>query len=238
MGQRVAVAIVVAVGAILGAGMPVAASAAAPVVEYSRDGGLTWSAAPPSFLFSSSMRLVPGDAMTENVLIRSMRLDPTLMQVSLANATTANSLLESALTVEGADATGAGLTPTTLDALTTCETVVPNRVLAQGEIVSVSLTMRVSSSLTGQEAQDSIGYFDLALDMSDPGTSITPNGCTANSVLIPGTGDGQDTPRTTPAGLAYTGAAPAYPAIITTLVALGVGWLFVLMGRRRGRESE
>ena len=238
MRQRLAITIVVAVGAILGTGMPVAATAAAPTVDYSRDGGLTWSAAPPSFLFSSSMRLVPGDAMTENVLIRSLRADPTLMQVSLANATTASALLESALTVEGADAAGAGLTPTTLDALTTCQTVVPDRVLAQGEIVSVSLTMRVSSSLTGQEAQDSIGYFDLALAMSDPGTAIAPNGCAVNAVLIPGTGEGQDTPRSIPAGLAYTGTTLAYPAIITTLVALGVGGLFVLIGRRRGRENE
>lgn len=238
MRHRLAIAIVVAAGAILGAGIPVAAVAASPAVEYSRDGGLTWSVTPPPFLFSPSMRLVPGDSATENVLIRSLHPDPMLMQVSIANATTADPLLESALTVRGADAAGAGLVPTTLDALTTCQPIVPDRVLAQGQIVSVSLTLKVSPTLTGQAAQGSKGSFDIALAMSDPGPAIAPNGCAVNSVLIPGTGERQDTTRTTPAGLAYTGATLAYPAIITTLVALAIGGLFVLIGRRRGRESE
>ena len=236
--QRYGIALAVAAGILLGAGMPSAATAAAHPIEYSRDGGLTWTAIPPSFLFSSTMRLVPGDAVTENVLIRSLRADPMLMQVSIANATTADALLESALTIGGADAAGAGLTPTTFDALTTCQPIVPDRVLAQGQIVSVSLTLQLSPTLTGDQAQDSVGHFDVALAMSDPGASIAPNGCAVDSVLIPGTGEGPDTPRTDPAGLAYTGAALPYPAVITTLIALGVGWVFVLIGRRRERESE
>ena len=238
MPQRLTVVIVMVAGALLGAGMPVAATAAAPTVEYSRDGGLTWSVTPPSFLFSPTMRLVPGDSATENVLIRSLRPDPMLMQVSIANATIADPLLESALTVGGTDAAGAGLTPTTIDALTTCQPIVPDRVLAQGQIVSVSLTLQLLPTLTGREAQDSKGSFDIALAMSDPGSAIAPNGCAVNAVLIPGTDEGQDTTRTNPAGLAYTVATLAYPAIITTLIALGVGWLFVLIGRRRERESK
>jgi hypothetical protein len=233
---RFVVAIAVATGALFGAEMP-AAAAAAPTVDYSRDGGMTWSAIPPPFLFSSTLRFVPGDVATAHLLIRSLRPDPTLMQVSLANAATTSSLLESALTVEGADAAGAGLAPTNFGALTTCQSVVPDRVLARGQVVSVSLTLRVSPTLSGRQAQDSLGYFDLALAMSDPGAPITANGCEVDPVLIPGTGDGPDIPRTERAGLAYTGATLAYPAIITALIALGVGWLFVLMGRRR-RGSE
>lgn len=233
---RLLVAIAVAAGIMLGGGLPAAATAATPTVEYSRDGGLTWSSTPPSFLFPSTLRFVPGDVVTQNVLIRSLRSDPTLTQVSLANATTADSLLEPALTIEGADATGAGLAPMTFDALTTCQPVVPDRVLTRGQIVSVSLTLRISPTLTGRQAQDSVGYFDLAVAMSDPGPTIAPNGCAVDPIVIAGFGSVSDTTRTESAGLAYTGATLAYPAIITALVALGIGWLFVVLGRRR--ESE
>jgi hypothetical protein len=234
---RLLVALVVAVGLMLGWGAPASATAAAPAVEYSRDGGLTWSATPPSFLFSSSMRFVPGDVVTQNVLIRSLRTDPTLMQVSLANATTTDSSLESALTIEGSDAAGAGLAPSTFDALTTCQPVVPDRVLTRGQILSVSLTLRISPTLTGRQAQDSVGRFDLALGMSDPGPAIAPDGCAVDPVLIAGIGFESGTTRTESAGLAYTGGTLAYPAIITALIALGIGWLFVAVGRRRRRES-
>ena len=238
------VMLAITAGAVLGAGAPVPAHAAAPSVEYSSDGGLTWSASPPSFLFTNAPRFVPGDVVTENLLIRSLRTDPTLVWVSLANASFNDPLLDSMLTVEGADVSGAGLQATRLDALTSCTSVVPGRVLAHGQTVSVALTLRVSSALTGRQAQDATGHFDLALAFSDPGPMTAPNGCAVGSVPVPGTGTpsaGQPATsdeRTDTAGLAYTGGFVAYRSLIISACALGVGWLFLMVPRRRTRSNQ
>lgn len=238
--MAIVIPIVLAVALLLGVGTPGVANATAPSVEYSRDGGSTWSLTPPSFLFLSAVRYVPGDVATENLLIRSLRSDPTFVQLSLTNAVISDASLDAAMTIQGADAAGDGLQPTNFSALTTCQPVVPDRILTQGQIVSVSLTIRVSPTLTGQQAQEESGSFDLAVALSDPGAEIAPNGCAVNPVVIPGTGtppssSGQPSES---AGLAYTGATLAYPALVTAAIALGIGWLFVMVSRRRRGSND
>ena len=237
------VMLAITAGVVLGAGAPVPATAAAASVEYSRDGGLTWSASPPSFPFSNAPRFVPGDVITENLLIRSLRTEPTFLRVSLAKASFNDPLLDSMLTVEGADASGTGLQATRLGSLIRCTSVVPGRVLAYGQTMSVSLTLRVSSALTGQQAQDAAGHFDLVLAFSDPGPMTAPNGCAVGSVFIPGTGTppaGQpatsDEPLDT-AGLPYIEGSLAYSSLIISGCVLGVGWLFLIVTRRRTRSN-
>ncbi|MDJ0335653.1 hypothetical protein QMG83_10505 [Salinibacterium sp. G-O1] len=236
----VAGAIAITASLMLSLGAPLAATAATPTAEYSRDGGATWSTTPPSFLFASAVRYVPGDVATANLLIRSLRSNPTFVQLSLTNASTDDTVLDEAMTIEGADAAGKGLQPTRFSALTACQPVVPDRVMTQGQIVSVSLTLRVSPMLTGNQAQDAAGHVDLAVALSDPGLEIAPNGCSVDAVIIPSTEtttSGLDQ-RAGSDGLAYTGGTLAYPAFITAAIALGVGWLFVILGRRRRRTVD
>ena len=238
------VMLAITTGAVLGASAPVPASAAAPSVEYSRNGGLTWSASAPSFPFSNAPRFVPGDVITETLLIRSLRTDPTFARVSLANVSFNDPLLDSMLTIEGADVSGAGLHATRLSALRGCTSVVPGRVLTRGQIMSVSLTLRVSAALTGQQAQDAAGHFGLTLALSDPVPMIASNACAVGAVLIPEiptpvavqpvlSGEGREA-----AGLSSAGGSLAYPAIIVAGCALGVGWLFLMVTRRRTRADQ
>lgn len=229
------------IGLALATAVPMTALAAtAPVpanIQYSIDGGATWSRVPPVAWFQGIGTLVPGDVVSRTLTVQSLRNAPTLFQLAVNGIEIANSDLLSAVTIEARDAIGAGIEPTLLSDLGECDALVPNRVLTAGEIVPVTLTLRVTSALAGRAAQDSAGDFTMALGLSDPGPSVAANGCPAAPVTIAGI-DSPTVPTAAVSGLAYTGSALVVPSVIVAGVALGVGGLLLAIAARRRRRGE
>ena len=58
-----------------------ASAATSDDVEFSRDGGATWSDAAPTSLFGAGFLAVPGDLLETSLLIRSTRDTPTVAMV-------------------------------------------------------------------------------------------------------------------------------------------------------------
>jgi hypothetical protein len=234
---RAALAIAALVVAAVPPVLAVTTSSAAEIdddVEFSTDGGATWSPTAPASLFPAGFLVVPGDSLESSLLVRSTRTEPTVAMVAITNASTDDSLFAGALTVQGQDDAGDGLPATPIAALAPCDAVVPTRVLETGEALPVTLVVSVSSSLRMSQAEDAVANFDLAIALADPGVPVAANGCPIDPTVIAGFAP------TAPASgtIAYTGAALVYPTLAVAASALAAGSLFVVAGRRRRRRSE
>ena len=201
--------------------------AAGTDVEFSSDGGASWSVTPPSSLFDESFRAVPGDRLEAAILVRSTRSVPTVAMVAITNASTADPLFDSALTVRGDDSRGRGLAPSRLSALGACDALVPTRVLTDGQALPVTLVVDVSPTLTRNQAVNAVAAFDLEIALTDPGAPTTPNGCPIDPVVIAGFASAAG------GTIAYTGTDLVYPTIAVATAALAAGALLVLASRRR-----
>lgn len=217
---------------------PSVAIAAAGGMQYSTDGGSTWSSNAPAVWFTGVGRLVPGDTVSQTVQMRSTRTEPTLFQFSVNGASIADPMLKSGLTLKARDASGAGLANTAVNNLGQCDALVPNRVLRAGDVVPVTLTLQVSPDLVERQGQNSVGSFQMAVNLSDPGLPTAPNGCPVDAILI--AGFASDRPAVAGGStLAYTGSSLGFSSALVALAALGLGGMFVVIaGRRRRRGDE
>lgn len=210
-------------------------TAATAELQFSADGGASWSDTAPTTLFDASWRAVPGDRLQTSLLVRSTRDAPTVMMVAIADAAVSDPLFDEAITVQGDDGTGAGLPATRLSALAACEEVVPTRTLVADQQVPIEMTVNVSPALAGHQAENASARFDLQIGLADVGAPTTPNGCPIDPAVIAGfaapgsqTGTGR---------IAYTGTDLFHPALAVAASALGAGALLALAGRRR-REDD
>jgi hypothetical protein len=207
-------------------------AAAAADVEFSSDGGATWSSTPPVSLFDQSFRAVPGDRLEAALMVRSTRSAPTVAMVAITNTATSDALFDSALTVRGQDGRGRGLAPVTLGALGPCDPLVPTRVLTRGEALPVTLVVDVSPTLTRNQAAEAVAAFDLAIALTDPGAPTTPNGCAIDPIVVAGF---------VPAAggtIAYTGTDLVYPTLAVGAAVFGLGWALVAVSRRRRAKAD
>lgn len=232
---RWAAGIVVAAAVVVGTALP--AAAAPGDIEYSTDGGTTWSATPPASIFPASYRMVPGDTLARQLLIRSDRVEDTYFFATINKKGTTDPVLSQGLTLAATDAAGKGLAPTPFGDIQPCTTVVPPRVLRTGEIYTINLTTHLSDTLTGTQGQDAVQDFDLMLGMGDPVGALTVNGCPVDPTLIPGfrpipaaSGEG--------GGLARTGSDGVSGYLVGGGVLLGFGGLFLVAARRRRKAQE
>jgi len=212
-------------------GLGASPAAAAPGdMEFSTDGGASWSLTPPTALFDQDFRFVPGDSVTEVLLVRSLRTVPTVAMVALDDATVNDSLYESALLVAAEDEDGDGLAATRLAAIDSCAQVIPTRVVPAGEVLMIAFTVSVSSALVVQQAQDAVASFDLQLALTDVGAPTTPNGCPIDPAVIAGFAA-----VAVPGSIAYTGL-DVIPAATAMTITLLVGALLLAAARRRREE--
>ena len=209
-----------------------ASHAASPDVEFSSDGGASWSASPPVSLFDQNFRAVPGDRLEAAVLVRSNRPVPTVAMVAISKASTSDPLFDSALTVRGSDARGSGLVPSRLSALGVCDQLVPTRVLTRGQALPVTLVVEVSPTLTRNQAATAVAAFDIEIALTDPGAPTTPNGCPIDPVVIAGFGAGAG------GKIAYTGTELVSPTFGVAAGLLALGGVLAAVGRRRRRAGE
>ena len=209
-----------------------ASHAATSDVEFSSDGGASWSGTPPVSLFDHDFRAVPGDHLEAGVLVRSTRSVPTVAMVAISKATTSDPLFDSALTVRAADARGRGLAPSRLSALGACDELVPTRVLTRGQALPVTLVVEVSPTLTRNQAATAVAAFDIEIALTDPGAPTTPNGCPIDPAVIAGFAPAAS------GTIAYTGTDLVYPTLGFAGAILAVGGVFVALSRRRRDRTD
>ena len=208
-----------------------ASSAATPDVEFSSDGGASWSGTAPASLFDEGFRVVPGDRLESAVLVRSTRDVPTVAMVAITNAAASDPVFDAALTVRGKDGLGRGLAVARLSALGRCDAVVPTRVLTRNQALPVTLVVEVSPTLAQSEAEDAVAAFDIEIALTDPGAPTTPNGCPIDPVVIAGFAPAAGT-------IAYTGTDLVYPTLGIAAGVLALGGLLVVLARRRRHDGD
>ena len=100
----------------------------------------------------------------------------------------------------------------------------------------LTITLSLSSGLTGHEAQDARAYFNLVAGMSDFGGGGHVTGCGNGPVIpsLPNTGGSTGSSIKLP----FTGAGEAIPALLVASAALATGGIFLIVARRRRNRQE
>jgi hypothetical protein len=216
---------------------PAASASAAPTyLEFSTDGN-TWSQTPPASLFSSSLRLVPGDALARTVYVRSTRSDPTALSVALADVSVSSPELGAALSVHAVAGSSAPL-DSSISALGACTPVVAAIPVARNQSIPITVSLTLATALHTTQAQNASVHFGLQIGLSDVGSPVAPNGCPQSPTTIAGTGGHLAFTGSAPSRIAFTGTDTLYPALIVAGIAFGIGTLFAVVGRRRRKKGH
>jgi hypothetical protein len=234
----VAALVVVAAGFLAAA--PQAAYAAGLPLEYSSD-GVHWQAVPLASVYADGFVITPGHWASGTVYLRSTNPDPAAMTVVVRDVTSDDPQFAAALSLSSSSTLGPGLAATSFDNVPDCTAVAPRHVVANGQVVSVTLTTSLSSALDEQDATLAQAGFRLVVGMSDPAVTVGDAGCPSGGVIIAATPADPDDPGTDPASdgpgvVALTGSDLLYPSLVVAGAAIGVGWMLVMLGKRRRRS--
>lgn len=239
------------------------ALALASAPAYAADGdvsvsldGTTFATSVRTPLFDPSLRVVPGDVVTEDLWVRNTSTTDARVRLDVLDARADDPLFAAALTLGArtTDATGRELPTRVVDA-GACTVVLRDVVLAAGATVRLAVTAMVGD-LAHQDGTDATASFRLravAVDAlaptpSDPrdcseGDTAPTDGPTDDPTDEPtGSPDRTDTPTAAPTttpddgDLPTTGASPT--VALGFAAALVVAGLVVLAVRRRQDEEE
>ena len=234
--RAAAVAVLAVVGALVA---PVAPASAAPLpIEYSAN-GTSWSSTPLGSVFPSGMRIVPGDEISATIYLRTTRTAPTELSVLLTGLTVDDPAFGSNLVLGSTPNMGFGLAPTVFDRITACTPMLTRTAVAAYQVVALTVTVGLSADLPAQVAQNATANFNLVIGVSDTGVGAPVPGCSGPRIpATPGGGSTASAGGADGRTVAHTGSDVTYPALAVAAVAWGVGWIFVMIGRRRRRQTE
>lgn len=235
----VALALATASALTLAVGAPESASASvraadAAALLVSADGA-TYSSDPTFALFADIGRVIPGDAVTEPVWVRSTAGLPGRLRIDLVDVRADDADLAAATTV-ALSLNGRVLGSVSLAAAgPSCTLVTDAPVLAPGQTQRLDATMAVAADLGERPGQDGRAgadgqvSFHLRATLSDATVPAAPADVCA---LTP-----TPAPRTETAGaLSVTGARTPIMITIAGLLAFAVGG--ILLGRRRRTPED
>ena len=228
--RRLAAAALAAIALVVGIPLP-ADAAPGDGVLVSTD-GVHFSSALPSGLFPASTVLIPGASRTATLYVKNDSSVPSQLFVSASRVVVSSRDFAQSLSLRATSAASPGTTAVRLDAVAGCATLLAQR-LAPGAVTELTLTLAMAD-VTARVAQGESLSAVLGLALVESDTSVAPaSGCDTGGVQLPvlalPDSDG---------GLAYTGSAILYPALMAVGALLGVGALFVLAARRRGRHAR
>ena len=218
--------VLAAVGAVtlsLATGAP--AQAAAPEVLVSTD-GVTFGTTLPDDLFDLDL-LVPGESLEASLWVRNPGTSTGLMRVMVDSLVVDSDAFRTGVTLT---ATEGGVSSTAaLGDLDSCAVVVAPITVPAGGDVRIDLAVRMSETLTGLDGQsgDATLAFRVAMREAVAGPFPAGDAC-ATSVADPAPASD---------GLAFTGSRLVVPTLIVAVALLAVGFLFLLIRRRRSDEE-
>jgi hypothetical protein len=210
----------------LSLGGATSASAASSDVLLSTD-GVTYTPTLTGGLFDGLGQLVPGESITASLWIKNPEADPATIRVTVADLVMPSAAFAAGVEIRSND--GATNRTAGLDALATCSEILSPRAIAAGGVVRVDITIHMLDTVAGLDAQNETASLDFAVAIRDAAAGPFPNA--------------QGCPNTIPAAdpardpLAFTGARYVLPGF-GFAVALLVGGLFLIIGKRRRREDD
>jgi hypothetical protein len=239
-------AVVIAIGTLLGFGATAAHATHLPI-EYSSD-GVHWQTAPLASVYPDGFVIAPGDSQSSTVYLRSTDPDPVALTLAVRDVTTNNAHFAGGLSLSSTSNVSAGMSARTFDDIPDCTHVSPREVVTTGQVVALTLTTTLSDALSARDATGSLASFVLVVGMSDPAVGVGVAGCPSNGGIIPATPADPDDPDDTqgtggsggagaPGVVALTGSDLLYPSLVVAGAALGVGWILVMVGKRRRRPQ-
>ena len=225
-----AVAVVVVAASAVIAGPAASASAAAGGLEYSSDGA-TWTTSAPGSVFPTAYALVPGDAVSSTIWVRSARPGLARLTAVLAGVTTSSPEASAVFELEGADATGRGLARTAVGGIRDCTELIPSRVLATGAVARITTTVSMPASVSGLDGQGESLDFELQLGLADLELPTTPGGCPFDATVIPSLPNSGGSGGT----IAHTGVELLPQTLAIAGGATAAGLILIGLARRRRR---
>jgi hypothetical protein len=234
-------AMIIASATILATGAPAAHAAHLPI-EFSAD-GVHWQTAPLASVYPDAFLIAPGDSRSDTIYLRSTATQPAAVTIAVRDVTSDDAHFAEALSLSSSSNLGAGLQATSFDSIPDCTAVLPRRVVSPGEVVALTLTTTMSAAIDARNATGSDASFVLLVGMSDPAVSVGVTGCPSGGVNIPSTpadpdDDGDTGAAGSPGVVALTGSDLLYPSLVVAGAALGVGWILVMLGKRRSRPTQ
>lgn len=201
-GRASGIALVVALGLLLGA-TPASAATGVGVVEVSDD-GVNFDRTYPGAIFDDIALLVPGDSQSETVYVRNSGTAAGYLRVTLRDVDYSDQKFADALTVTTSTPGSTGST-TAISSANPCQVTHEGTVVAPGAVVPVVATLALGN-LSGTDGQGATASLALRFTLSDttPGTLPATN-CDTTGTTVPVTPTSPDGPR----GADSTGSLPS-----------------------------
>lgn len=228
--SAVGAAAAITLAAALVAGPATPASAAPGGLEYSSDGA-TWTTSAPASVFPSAYALVPGDAVSSTIWVRSARPGLVRLTAVLADVATSSPDAGVVFELEGADSTGRGLPRTAAGSIRDCTELVPSRVLATGAVARITTTVSMPASVSGLDGQGESLDFELQLGLADLELPTAPGGCPFDATVIPSLPNSGGSGGT----IAHTGVELLPQTLAIAGGATAAGLILIGLARRRRR---
>ena len=211
----------------LGGALP-AQAATADAVLVSTD-GIAYASTIPAGLFESTV-LVPGASHTATLYVKNNSSVRAELFVSAADVVSSGQEFADAITLRATSSASSG-SAVRLGRIATCTTLLAE-VLAPGAVTRLTIRLAMAD-VDLQVAQGDTITANLGLGLQQADTSVAPvSGCDLGGIQLPVLGLPSD------GGLAFTGGAVLYPALMTVGALLGVGLFLTLAARRRGRHAR
>ncbi|CAN5340903.1 hypothetical protein BH11ACT4_BH11ACT4_24530 [soil metagenome] len=231
---RALTAIPVIAALVLGGALPAGASTTGSILLSSD--GIHFSSALPGGVFAPGAAMIPGATRTATLWVKNDSTIASELVVGAAALAGSGRDLARSLTLQAASASTPGGAPASLDPSAGCATLLAEP-LAAGDVTRLTLTLAMSD-VGGQVAQGQALAAAVTLALREADTAVSPghtSGCGLDGVQLPVLG----LPVTTPGpGLAFTGSAIVYPALMAVGVLVLVGGILLLIARRRQRDSR
>jgi hypothetical protein len=233
--RRALAASVVALALVAGAATPAQAAPTGSVL-VSTD-GTAYSASLPGGVFPETTVMVPGASQTAALYVKNDSTVPSYLFVTATGMSATSPDFAKALTLRATSGTTPAGRAIQLGGTATCATLLSES-LAPGAVTRLALTLTMAD-VPAQVAQGESVTAALVLALHEAGTGIAPvSGCDLSGVQLPVLGLPVDGHTAAGGGLAFTGGALLYPALVLVGILLSVGMWLVAAGRRRERRAR
>lgn len=218
-------------------------------LEFSRD-GTTWSAEPPAELFDDWLVEASGDSRSTTVHVRNARTGVVRIATAVSSLVWSHPDAAEAFRLSSSDQHGPGIVAAPIGSIARCTPLVPTRVLATGDILTIELAVDLAPDARGTAVQNASVGFDMLIALAEHPGPMPVSACSeavhSESAVNPNSDIGivaiASLPSALQPGTVHDTSRATSLVIPTMAVAMGAGIvglaLFVLLRLRRDAEAD